>query len=226
MWAAKLVLDSEPKWLRHFYLFDEKRRQVERLQALKAAQPSVKGRAIYVFHGDFNTEIVKLLRNKEISQREATLCLLDQRTFECHWETLANLAAYKEKGMHKIELFYFLASAWLPRALSGVRDTSLLEKWWGRDDWPKLKEMPPEDIKKEVVRRFKSDLDYKSVKEFPIYDHKGGGRIMYYMIHATDHPVAPHLMPRAYNRAIQPRETPEQFLLSFQEEREGSGTES
>jgi hypothetical protein len=37
---------------------------------------------------------------------------------------------------------------------------------------------------------------------------------MYYMIHATDHPEAPHLMSRAYEKAIQPKETPEQ--LGFQ----------
>ena len=76
--------------------------------------------------------------------------------------------------------------------------------------------MPSEQIKKEIVNRFKSELGYKSANEFPIYDHKGGGRIMSYMIHTTDHPVAPHLMPRAYTRAIQPKETPDQFNLAFE----------
>jgi hypothetical protein len=34
---------------------------------------------------------------------------------------------------------------------------------------------------------------------------------MYFMIHATDHPDAPHLMARAYDKAVQPKETPEQL---------------
>jgi three-Cys-motif partner protein len=225
MWAAKLVLESQPKWLRHFYLFDKRKRQVERLEALKAEQPNVKGRTIHVFEGDFNSEIVKLLNDKQISQKEATLCLLDQRTFQCHWETLVRLANYKEKGTHKVELFYFLGFAWLARALSGVRNNRLLQEWWGRDDWPEVKNMPPEQIKREIVSRFKSEMGYQSAMPFPIFDHKGGGRIMSYMIHATDHPVAPHLMPRAYNRAIQPRETPEQFSLAFEEESRAFGAE-
>src|SRR6478609_5052656 len=39
-WAAKLVLESEPRWIRHFHLCDEKRSQVKLLEHLKAAQPS------------------------------------------------------------------------------------------------------------------------------------------------------------------------------------------
>src|SRR6266478_8546082 len=35
MWAAKLVLESQPRWFRNFYLFDENKSQVARLQGLK-----------------------------------------------------------------------------------------------------------------------------------------------------------------------------------------------
>lgn len=38
---------------------------------------------------------------------------------------------------------------------------------------------------------------------------------MYYMIHATDHPEAPRLMSRAYQRAVQPKEPAEQLSLEF-----------
>ena len=34
-WAAKLVLNSEPRWLRHFYLCDYKKSQVTFLERLK-----------------------------------------------------------------------------------------------------------------------------------------------------------------------------------------------
>src|SRR5437763_74603 len=39
MWSAKLVLDTEPKWLRHFHLFDKRKQQIKRLERLKEAQP-------------------------------------------------------------------------------------------------------------------------------------------------------------------------------------------
>src|SRR6202167_692861 len=40
-WAAKLVLESEPRWMRHFHLCDEKRSQIALLEQVKASQPLV-----------------------------------------------------------------------------------------------------------------------------------------------------------------------------------------
>lgn len=53
--------------------------------------------------------------------------------------------------------------------------------------------------------RFKA-LGYSHVVSWPIFERRGGGCIMYYMIHASDHPEAPQLMARAYNHALQRRE--------------------
>ena len=50
MWAAKLVLESEPKWLRNFYLFDKDNKQVEWLNTLKSLYPD---RNINIYGGDF-----------------------------------------------------------------------------------------------------------------------------------------------------------------------------
>ena len=38
---------------------------------------------------------------------------------------------------------------------------------------------------------------------------------MYYMIHATDHPLAPGLMARAYKKAVFPKEPIEQLRLEL-----------
>jgi hypothetical protein len=38
---------------------------------------------------------------------------------------------------------------------------------------------------------------------------------MYYMIHASDHPLAHGLMRRAYNKALDQPEPPEQFKMEF-----------
>jgi hypothetical protein len=37
------------------------------------------------------------------------------------------------------------------------------------------------------------------------------------MIHATDHPAAPELMLRAYQKAVKPKESYEQLSMEFQE---------
>ena len=74
----------------------------------------------------------------------------------------------------------------------------------GRDEW--------RDI---IVGRLKNDLHYKSVKASPIYERENGGAIMYYMIHATDHPEAPKFMRPAYRRAVLPLEPIEQLSLGL-----------
>jgi hypothetical protein len=140
--AAKLVLESEP---------------------LKASQPDTDSqgrktnRDIKIYTGDFNQQVDRNLDAGTISEKEATFCLLDQRTFECEWATVEKLAQYKKSGM-KIELFYFLANSWLDRALSAQKDKEKLARWWGRDDWNKLKEMGQNARRDAVVERMKTEL--------------------------------------------------------------------
>ncbi len=219
-WAAKLVLASKPRWIRHVHLCDASRAQVHLLQELKTAQPErddagrrVK-RDIHIYHGDFNRKIDEILASGEISDNEATFCLLDQRTFECEWATIEKLAKYKKSG-NKIELFYFLANGWLERALSGQRDMDKLARWWGRDDWTALTDMSREQRRDAIVHRMKAELRYKSVKAYPIFKRKTGRIIMYYMIHATDHPEAPEQMARAYRNTVRPIEPPQHTQLDL-----------
>lgn len=219
MWAAKLVLESEPRWLRKFFLFDADPAQLERLEALKRSQPPLSAprreprRMIDVIHGDFNIRVRDVLASGVIGENEATFCLLDQRTFECHWSTLAALAGYK--AGRKIELFYFLPNAWLDRALVALKDTQVVERWWGRPDWDQLRRLPGQKRAERFAVRFKSELGYWSVKPWPIFERQSRSRLMYYMIHATDHPDAPGLMARAYSKAVQPREPAEQLALEL-----------
>jgi three-Cys-motif partner protein len=208
-WAAKLVLDSKPQWLRNFHLCDANPEQVKRLRDLVDAQPRkdeagrLLNRTISLYQGDFNKKIDEILDTAHISEKEATFCLLDQRTFECDWESMGRVARHKSRG-NKIELFYFLANSWLDRALSAIKDTEKLARWWGRDDWKNLKSMSRGQRRDAIVRRLKDEFGYKSVKPYPIYERKDGGAVMYYMIHATDHPEAPVQMSRAYRAAVRP----------------------
>lgn len=221
-WAARLVLESEPRRLRHFHLYDIKKDQFEKLEALKGSQPPPNKerkepkRTIDVTRGDFNILVTDLLESASIRQKEATFCLLDQRTFECHWSTVRALAEYKTSG-HKIELFYFLPNSWLDRSIAALRNTNTLKDWWGRDDWQELRRMKSFKRVECFTKRFKEELGYRSVKPWPIFERQdGGGALMYHMIHATDHPEAPSLMSRAYKKAVLPKESQEQLELELQ----------
>jgi three-Cys-motif partner protein len=215
-WTASLVLASEPKWLRRFYLCELDQQSIQRLEKLVADQPiplSKSGRrlprSVEVIPGDFNQSVDQILGSGKITQKEAAFCLLDQRTFECHWETLVKLAAFKQPPHNKIELLYFLGVGWLHRAFSGLKDQEIAAKWWGRTDWDSLHTMSCWAIADLMRKRFNDELGYKFSAAYPIYDREAGNRIMYYMVHASDHVDAPALMVRAHAKAVRalPKET-------------------
>lgn len=204
MWAAKLVLESEPRWLRNIFLCDNDPVQVERLRNLVAVQPQDEKRKIVVLDGDFNDRVHDVLGSGSITGKEATFCLLDQRTFECNWATLEALAAHKED--RKIELFYFLPVGWLARSMSGIKDEEKLRAWWGGENVDVLKKADSWEQGILMARRIEKKLEYAYVHPWPICKERHKGRLMYFMIHASDHPEAPRLMRRAYANALKPPE--------------------
>jgi len=214
-WSAKLVLQSEPKLLREFWLCDISARGVAEIREMVEGEPIVKGRKIEILEGDFNQKIDKILETGRIKETTATFCLLDQRTFECQWATVKKLANFKKSN--KIELFYFLGTGWLPRALAAVSTRKdKVTAWWGQEGWEKLRDMRGSERADFFCRRFKEELGYKYAYAWPIYSNPGrSGAIMYHMIHCTDHDEAPKLMARAYRRATTPLEPAEQLELAF-----------
>jgi three-Cys-motif partner protein len=216
-WAARLVLETEPKWLRRFFLCDKGQRQFKALEKLRDEQPARKRgepkRTVELYHEDFNTAVEKILATGKIGAKEATFCLVDQRTFECKWATIQRVAEHKPPAQNKIELFYFLAASWLPRALAAQKATKVIADWWGRDDWQSLRRMSDHNRAELVCRRFRDELGYRTALAWPIRSKDYGGRIHYHMIHASDHEEAPKLMHRAYHRAVTPKESPEQLGL-------------
>lgn len=224
-WAAALVLKIEPKWLRHFFLCEKTKKGAKALQKIAEAEPRrIKDRQgrtflrnVEVWSGDFNENIGKILSSGKISQAEATFCLLDQRTFECHWKTLERLAAYKKAPRPKIELLYFLGVGWIHRAFSGIKNREKLRKWWGSDGFERLKTMREHDIAQLVCQRFLDELGYKHVAPYPIFDREKSNRVMYYMVHASDHDEAPALMVRAHRKTVRSQPKGKQRGLFKQE---------
>ena len=217
-WAARLVLESEPRWLRRFFLCDLSREQYEALKKLRLEmsprRPREPKRTVTLYHADINDVVSRILASGVITDKEATFCLIDQRTFECKWSTVERLAAHKKSGQ-KIELFYFLAARWFGRAFQSVNDRAVIKDWWGRDDWGSLGNIKDRDRADFLCQRFREELGYKSAFAWPIFSHEDGGRIAYHMIHATDHNEAPRLMARAYRKALTPKESAEQLDFGF-----------
>lgn len=207
MWSAKLVLETEPQRLRHFYLFEQHSKGIKKLEVLKASQrprDKSKGdpkRDIQIIPGDCNLNLPALLNSNPIRPKEATFCLLDQRTFECTWAMVETVARYKTSGP-KIEIFYFWPYGWLARSLRALKGDEKLRAWWGRDDCDFVRNTRARDLMMHFTDRFKTELGYRYSTPWPIYQGPQSNRIMYYMIHAADHSDAPKLMQRAYGQAV------------------------
>lgn len=218
-WSAKRVLEIKPPWIRRFMLCDLSPAQVGRLEQLKKErQGAGDKRKIEIHGGDFNVVVDSILAPGNIGEREATFCLLDQRTFECQWKTVEKLAAYK--SLSKIELFYFVPVGWLNRAMSRTtKQEDKLRAWWGRDDVDIVRNARQVDVAELFVDRFQRELGYKKALAWPIHDRGSEGRVMYYMIHATDHPQAPKLMNRSYwksTKAAEPMAHTQAVLEGFE----------
>ncbi|HRI90524.1 MAG TPA: three-Cys-motif partner protein TcmP [Accumulibacter sp.] len=213
-WAAELVVESEPKRIREFFLCDADAAKVAALSELAARQPAKPRRNIRVYDGDFNEKIDEILGSGLIKEKKATFCLLDQFAMECHWETVRKIAMHKK--VNKIEIFYFLCTGWLERTLSGfTRNVDIPQKWWGRQDWKSLALMSGQARASEFVERFKSELGYKYATPWPILNRGSAGKVMFHMIHATDHDEASALMYRAYRKATNAPDPQDQFVMDF-----------
>jgi len=202
-WSARLVLQIHPPLLRHFFLCEQNAKSFKVLQKCVEETPRATGRTIDLYEGDFNEKVDEILKSRYITEKEATFALLDQRMFECHWETVRKLAA-KKKHM-KIEMFYFFGYGWAKRALAGVtKNSDIVARWWGRADYSDLKQktMTREEISRMLVERFQKELDYKHVTPYQIFKRESNNIVMYHMLHSTDHDEAPELMNRAYRQAV------------------------
>jgi three-Cys-motif partner protein len=205
LWTAKLVLDSQPRppkrRLNQFFLCELSRTKWPALDGLVQEHHDTKHHPIALYKGDFNTAVHEILGSGSIKEKTAAFCLLDQHTFECHWSTVQALARAKTTGM-KIELFYFVPTGWLKRSIAAVKDKeTVVGAWWGRPDWQQLKRISEQNCANKFCERFQTELGYKFAHAWPIYEKRDGIKVMYFMVHATDHEEAPKLMGRAYRGA-------------------------
>ena len=196
-WSVRRILRRRTQGpaISHYAVCDNDPEQIERLRDTGTAHPS-----FLVYEGDANEQIHRMLKDAPIGPKTACFCLIDQRTVECKWTTVETVAQYKSEG-YKIEIFYFLAQAWLDRVLVSTKDKEKLEAWWGNCNYEQFRALRSFDRARALCARFRDELGYAHVLPFSIHEKGDDSRTMYYMVHASDHPDAGRLMATAYQQA-------------------------
>lgn len=70
-----------------------------------------------------------------------------------------------------------------------------------------------------MCKRFEEELGYKYVAPFSIYSEEKGGRVLYTMIHCSDHEKAIPLMQSAYREVLgRPHSTDEATSFEWSDE--------
>ena len=85
-WSVRRVLERRTEGnpsIRHYAVCDIKRKQADRLRNLGRNHPSFR-----VYEGDANERVHEMLEGAPITAKTACFCLIDQRTFQCHWSLL------------------------------------------------------------------------------------------------------------------------------------------
>lgn len=193
-------------FLKKAYFFEENTAQVRRIQAMVKSFENSERRGnpkVCITPGDSNKTIPSLFEqaNHQLRPRQAVLALLDQRTSECSWDLVKHLSKLKPASAesHKVEIFYFLAQGWLNRAvLSRTSGEKILEtsQWWGDEEWSEFIELSEEQRPIRFCEKFQ-ELGYNFCQSYGM--RAENGRVMFWMIHATDHSRAPKIMQNAYH---------------------------
>lgn len=203
-WSALKVLESRSKFLNQAWLceLDEKKHpELDRLKAefCQGDRNLSRNLSVKLFKGDCNKLIPEALRRYPFHRKKACFAVLDQRTHECSWKLVRTLAADKSKP--KVEILYFLAQGWMNRSfLSAKRDKKIAEidAWWGGDGWRDFIQLTSYERAYFLRDRFKNELGYRYAKAFPMMSKGSEGSILFWLIHASDHPRAIPLMAAAY----------------------------
>lgn len=204
-WAAKQVLDMRSQYLDRACLFEMDESKMPFLNGLvdqyHKGWTRLSDLQVEAFCGDSNIEVPAYLKRTPIVRpNKAAFALLDQRTHECTWSLVECLANHKQRG-NKIEIFYFLAQGWMNRSVKSAKTDEKLDEirmWWGSDDYEDFINLSSFERAEVMQSRFLNELGYNFAHAFPMRKRGKEGQVMFWLIHASDHPRANPLMASAY----------------------------
>ncbi len=175
-WSVRRVLKRRTEGnpaIRHYGVCDIDPGKAQRLRDLGQEHPSFR-----VYEGDANKCVHAMLQEAPIKPTTACFCLIDQRTFECHWATVEAVARHKPKG-YKVEVFYFLAQGWIDRAWASTKAEGKLAAWWGNEDYESFRARSSIDRAQTLCKRFRDELGYAYSRPFTIHQKgRKGSRVM------------------------------------------------
>lgn len=167
-------------------------------------------RGIKVYSGDCNEKIDEALNDlARAGLRWApTFAFIDQYDHEVHWETLAKIAAFKEAGRPKAEMWILFGTSFYARGLR-LRQKALdpsyaddLTRMFGSEEWLPITEgrrrglLDARQWRREIVNlmrwRLQQVLGYKESHALTIRNTRGHN--LYDMIFVTDHPAGDRIM--------------------------------
>lgn len=207
-----LQVDDPPFTRAHFF---ERPANAARLaEQLRREFP---GRIIVMHSGDCNETITEALRRLRDARAAPTFAFIDPNGPDCRWETLVQLADHRRHERTKVEMWLLLPVALFIRTLptdgTVVRpgDAARITAMYGADEWRHIYEarltgrVEPADAREAYVNlmrwRLERELGYRWTHALEVRNQ--GGRSLYHMVFATDHPAGTTIMSHIYTLALQ-----------------------
>ena len=209
--SARLALGVGDPPFTKVRLFELEANAEELEQTLRDDFP---GRDIAVYGGDCNEQVAVALADLAEFNWAPTFAFVDPNGHEAEWRTLELLAGFKRKGKPKVELFLLFASPMFTRLLKtdgSVReeDKQAITAVYGTDDWLHIYharldgEITPSEAQLHYLNlmrwRIEGELGYEWTHPLEVRNEQG--RVIYYMIFATDHEAGDRIMRHIYAMA-------------------------
>ncbi|MHB8467665.1 MAG: three-Cys-motif partner protein TcmP [Acidimicrobiales bacterium] len=208
MGSARIAMESTA--FKDVWLFEKDKAIAELLdRTMRYHYPWRRRRRLRIVADDFNTAIVSVLAERQITTDRPCFAFLDPDSTQLDWETVALLAGYKEPVAPptrcKVELWILFNShqalgrlvdrqgdadyADSPRACALDRVMGGREAWWDLCE----QRAHINVFARRYAERLQSELGYGFAHAQLITD-PDSTRPQYFMIHASDHPAAWDLM--------------------------------
>lgn len=203
VWGSPIIaLLTEPRFTRSL-LLDKGKREVHAL----TTRTEVFGKLRIIRQGDANKDLLRLME-EHVDKRAPCLCLLDPEGPDLSWETVEAIARFRSGRFKAEQLILF------PTHTGFVRElplTNPIQKWgerdlrrvFGNEGWRPIWErrrrraITSDQATTEYVRLYAAGLrglGYRNVLDREIRTKGWSGRILYFLIFATDNETGKKIM--------------------------------
>lgn len=203
--STQIALRAEPAFTRVLAMDLDP----EKVAAMKRRVESYGDRAA-VEQGDVNRDLVPAMA-RHISQRAPTFVLLDPEGAELEWQTVRDVAGFRQ-GPLKAEILVLFATEGVNRMLPVEADIELHNEmrlnglfppdsgWRAVWEARRSEEITPAQARLRYVEGYTKGfeaLGYRFSRTRPIERSRGG--VVYHLVFATDHPAGENIMAHVFD---------------------------